>query len=1094
MATPARVRAAFVCAVAVMLVGHLPAQTRFEVAHTFLAAEPEGGAFPSSGPLAEAADGTLYGLTDSGGEFGLGTVFSLTADGELKTLASFNEDMGLPSVASGLLLASDGDLYGTTETGSNGDGAGTVFRVSPAGALSVWARFNIDETGATPSGRLVEGTDGNLYGTALFGPGGGPGVVFRVNKALGSTEEAGVIEAFAVFALDPADDSAPAGAFPSAGVTEAADGSFYGTAEMGGAYGYGTIFQATLGSVSPVHSFNNTDGSMPASPLLITSDGTSTHVYGTTTGGGATADDMNLGAGTLFQLTLDAVAGPTLTTLVSFDPVANGEFPYQQGVVKVGDYLYGTTQIGGAFNWGTVYRWSAQDGIEVVRDLDGITDAMPTNTLLVAKDETLWGTGLGPENGIIFRIMKDEEVQPTLVVAPAAAIYGGSVTLSATLSGPGEPIADAEITFNLNGLAVGSAITGADGTASLSGVSIAGLDAGSYPGAIEASFAGAANLLPVTAMGDLIIEQATPTIAIGDATYVYDGQPHPALGTVTGVAGEDLGPLTFAYSSSTAPVEPGTYAVTASYAGSLNYRSAHATAAITILVAPAGVNGLIAAYGFEEGAGRSAGDASGKGHVGDIKQAQWSPAGRFGGALDFDGINDWVTIADAADLDMRDAITLEAWVNPRSLAGWNTILLKEAATGLAYSLYANDFYPLHPAGYVNVGGMQDVSVVDNKALPLNAWSHVAMTYDGTKLRLYINGDEVGSRTLTGRIIASNRELRIGGNDFWGEFFNGRIDEVRIYNRALQPTEIARDMNMPVAHEALAPTVSIDSPIDGAVLSGMPAVTVSASDNLAISSVHLQVNGADYDMPQAAAPFTFRLDLANGTHTLRAVARDVAGNVAMSAPVTIKIANAAVADYRFNEGSGTAVLDASGHNNNGTMNSGVTRVTDATRGQVLSFNGSNGMVTVADADSLDLTTGITLEAWVRPTSVSGWRTAILKEVAGGLSYSMYANDADADKPAGYVRIDSVEEKVRAKKRLTNNAWAHIAMTYDGTMMRFFVNGEEVESRKQSGAAEVSNGKLRIGGNQVWGEWFRGQMDDVRIYDVAVGSAQIKADMK
>jgi hypothetical protein len=79
-------------------------------------------------------------------------------------------------------------------------------------------------------------------------------------------------------------------------------------------------------------------------------------------------------------------------------------------------------------------------------------------------------------------------------------------------------------------------------------------------------------------------------------------------------------------------------------------------------------------------------------------------------------------------------------------------------------------------------------------------------------------------------------------------------------------------------------------------------------------------------------------------------------------------------------------------------------------------------------------------------------------------------------------------------LTNNAWAHVAMTYDGTTMRFFVNGEEVESRKQPGAAEVSNGKLRIGGNMVWGEWFRGQMDDVRVYNVAVGSAQIKADMK
>jgi uncharacterized repeat protein (TIGR03803 family) len=1099
IATPARVRIALVCALAVLFVGHIPAQTRFEVVHTFSTATPEFGAFPSSGPLAEAEDGSLYGITDSGGT-GFGTVYRL-ADGVVTTIASFDDDTGLPAVATGLLLASDGNMYGTTEGDAGGLGNGTVFRVTPDGILSVWARFSFDDDGATPSGRLIEGLDGNLYGTALFGPGGGPGVVFRVSKAGETVGEGGSIEPFATFELDPNDDSAPAGAFPTAGVTEVTAGVFYGTAEMGGLNGHGTIFRATEGSVSAVHSFNNADGSMPASPLLMTSDGISTFLYGTTTGGGDSVDESSgyLGAGTLFKVTLDPV--PTVVAVASFDPAVSGEFPYQQGVVQSGDYLYGTTQIGGSNGLGTVYRWSEKTGLELVHALGApdplgvITDMIPTNTLVAAKDGALYGAALGPENGILFRLLADEEVQPSLEVAPATGTYGGSVTLAATLrSNAGDPIADAEITFSLNGMLVGPATTGPDGTASISGVSIFGIDAGSYPGAIEASFAGSAGLLPATAVGTLTVEQATPTISIADATYSYDGLPHPAMGTVTGIGGEDLGPLAFTYNGSAAPpVAPGSYTVLASYAGSTNYRSASATAVITILVPPPGLDGLIAAYGFDEGVGSTAGDASGKGHAGAIKQAEWTSAGRYGRALDFDGYNDWVTIADAADLDIRDAITLEAWVNPRSLAGWNTILMKESGNGLAYSLYANDFYPLHPAGYVNVGG-SDISVVDNTGLPLNAWSHVAMTYDGAMLRLYINGAEAGRRALTGRIIATNRDLRIGGNDVWGEFFNGRIDEVRLYNRALQPAEIVRDMRTPIVNDTLAPVVTIDSLTDGAVLSGMPVVTVSASDNLAVSSVELQVNGAEYGSPQSAAPFTFNLDVANGTVVLRAVARDVAGNVGMSAPVTVRIANAAVAEYRFNEGAGASVLDASGNNNNGTITGGVTRVVDGSRGQVLSFNGSNGLVSIADAASLDLTTGMTLSAWVRPTSVDGWRTVVLKETDGGLSYAMYANDADANKPAGYVRIGSSEEKVRAKKRLSNNTWVHIATTFDGTTMRFYVNGEEVESRTETGTIKASNGKLRIGGNQVWGEWFRGQMDDVRIYNVAVGSAQIKADMK
>jgi hypothetical protein len=79
----------------------------------------------------------------------------------------------------------------------------------------------------------------------------------------------------------------------------------------------------------------------------------------------------------------------------------------------------------------------------------------------------------------------------------------------------------------------------------------------------------------------------------------------------------------------------------------------------------------------------------------------------------------------------------------------------------------------------------------------NVWTHVAGTYDGTTLRLYINGVQVASVNRTGPIATSTGPLRIGGNSLWGEFFQGRIDEVRVYNRALTPAEIQTDMNTPV---------------------------------------------------------------------------------------------------------------------------------------------------------------------------------------------------------------------------------------------------------------------------------------------------------
>ena len=205
---------------------------------------------------------------------------------------------------------------------------------------------------------------------------------------------------------------------------------------------------------------------------------------------------------------------------------------------------------------------------------------------------------------------------------------------------------------------------------------------------------------------------------------------------------------------------------------------------------------LIAAYAFEEGTGTTTADATGKGHTGTISGASWTTAGKNGRALSFDGINDWVTIADANDLDLTNGMTLEAWVKPNGLAGWNTILLKEANSTLAYALYANDGNPW-PAVTIRIGN-GDYSAVGTSRLPLGIWTHLAATYDGTTLRLYVNGTQVGSRPQTGNMNATNRALRIGGNAVWtDEFFNGLIDDVRVYNRALTAGEIQTDMNTPV---------------------------------------------------------------------------------------------------------------------------------------------------------------------------------------------------------------------------------------------------------------------------------------------------------
>jgi hydrogenase maturation factor HypE len=121
--------------------------------------------------------------------------------------------------------------------------------------------------------------------------------------------------------------------------------------------------------------------------------------------------------------------------------------------------------------------------------------------------------------------------------------------------------------------------------------------------------------------------------------------------------------------------------------------------------------------------------------------------------------------------------------------------LKERPQGLAYSLYAENG-STRPAGYLTVSNT-DLFVNGAAALPLNTWTHVAITYDGTTLRMFINGVQTASKVLGGSITVSTGALQIGGNTVWGEYFKGLIDEVRIYNRALTSAEIQLDMAAPV---------------------------------------------------------------------------------------------------------------------------------------------------------------------------------------------------------------------------------------------------------------------------------------------------------
>jgi hypothetical protein len=526
------------------------------------------------------------------------------------------------------------------------------------------------------------------------------------------------------------------------------------------------------------------------------------------------------------------------------------------------------------------------------------------------------------------------------------------------------------------------------------------------------------------------------------------------------------------------------------------------SAAVTVTVANGGPapTGLVAAYGFDELAGTTAMDASGLGHTGTIAGATWSSAGRFGRALSFDGANAVVTVADAAALNLTNGMTLEAWVRPTVPVPPRTvILMKERPGGLVYALYAANGGG-RPTGYVRLGS--DVAAAASTALAPNTWTHLAVTFDGSALRLFANGVLVRTTAGAGGIAPSAGPLKIGGNAVWGEFFAGLIDEVRIYNRALSAAELQGDMNTPIAGsgDSTPPQVALTAPATGATVSGVVSLTADASDNVSVTGVQFLVDGVAVGAEDVTAPYAVEWPSAsatNGTHVVSARARDAAGLFTDSTAVTVTVANGGpapaglVAAYGFDEVAGTTAPDATGLGHTGTL-SGPTWSVEGRFGGALSFDGTNDVVTVADVAGLDLTSGMTLEAWVRPTGSVAPRTVVLmKERLGGLVYALYAGNGGA-RPTGFVRLGG-DVAAPAQTPIAPDTWTHLAATFDGAVLRLYVNGVLVRSTAGAGAIATSVSPLKIGGNAVWGEYFAGLIDEVRIYNRPLSQPEIQGDM-
>lgn len=302
--------------------------------HSFIGTD---GAYPIAG-LTPGANGDFYGSTVGGGASGNGTIFTIDSAGTLTTIYNFSGVDGSAPYAA-LTLGSDGNFYGVTESGGANSYYGTLFQMTPAGALTTLYSFAFTD-GSSPYASLTA-ANGLFYGTASNGGANTQfGTVFSVTSA-------GALTSLYNF-------SGPDGSVPGGALAVNSNGVLYGTSIGGGAnYQYGTVFQlAPGGTLTTLHNFYGIDGANPTGSLTFGSDG---NLYGTASSGGAN------GQGTIFRLqtcpsctttSLVSSANPSIegiavTLTAEVTAVAGGGTPTGTVIFKDGNSSLGSATLAG---------------------------------------------------------------------------------------------------------------------------------------------------------------------------------------------------------------------------------------------------------------------------------------------------------------------------------------------------------------------------------------------------------------------------------------------------------------------------------------------------------------------------------------------------------------------------------------------------------------------------------------------------------------------------------------------------------------------------------------------------------------------------
>ena len=420
----------------------------------------------------------------------------------------------------------------------------------------------------------------------------------------------------------------------------------------------------------------------------------------------------------------------------------------------------------------------------------------------------------------------------------------------------------------------------------------------------------------------------------------------------------------------------------------------------------------------------------------------WTNSGKFGKGLLFDGTDDKIAISDNNYFTLPGDFTISAWIKTTAAGG--TILGSYTNTGDIYWQFENSGGHPQLLYKVTQGGATQSILGTGKLIDDGAWHHVAGIRDGSTLYTYVDG--VLDNTATGKLTTSINPVNptnIGNSTTPANYFTGTIDEVKLYHYALTADEIKLDYNR-----------------------GSALVMGSLGDN---SSYQKQAANQEYCVPGDTTSCVTPL-----------------------------------AEWKFDEGTGTTAFDSTGNGVKGTLVNSPAWIAGK-QGKALNFNGSNSYVTTTDQDALfnGITTAMTISTWVKPAagSLSARRDIIQRAGAVGS-----INGATASKDIWWFNLQNSGKMnfymggitgayVETTTAISDSVWTYLTVTYDGSNIRFYINGKLDKTSAASGTVQTGDNGVGIGGNLSGvspATVFSGGIDMLRVWGYARSPAQISYD--